>query len=107
MTEETINQETPENPEFIGHDSGLKIVGIDEQMRSGYLDYAMGVIVAVRFAMTGSAIPSMSLAWLAILVSFGCYLPVVIWADRYPQVGALMLPKACAYVWLLAMCLGI
>lgn len=68
---------------------------------------AMGVIVAVRFAMTGSAIPSMSLAWLAILVSFGCYLPVVIWADRYPQVGALMLPKTCAYVWLLAMCLGI
>ncbi len=46
MTEETINQETPENPEFIGHDSGLKIVGIDEQMRSAYLDYAMSVIVA-------------------------------------------------------------
>ena len=46
MTEETINQETPENPEFIGHDSGLKVVGIDEQMRSAYLDYAMSVIVA-------------------------------------------------------------
>lgn len=46
MTEETINQETPENPEFIGHDNGLKVVGIDEQMRSAYLDYAMSVIVA-------------------------------------------------------------
>lgn len=46
MTEETVNQEIPENPEFIGHDSGLKVVGIDEQMRSAYLDYAMSVIVA-------------------------------------------------------------
>lgn len=46
MTEENINQETPENPEFIGHDNGLKVVGIDEQMRSAYLDYAMSVIVA-------------------------------------------------------------
>ena len=46
MTEENINQETPENPDFIGHDNGLKVVGIDEQMRSAYLDYAMSVIVA-------------------------------------------------------------
>ncbi|WP_458862865.1 hypothetical protein [Acidaminobacterium chupaoyuni] len=35
----------------------------------------------------------------AILVSFACYLPVVLFADRFPPVGALMLPKTCAYVW--------
>jgi hypothetical protein len=68
---------------------------------------AMGVIVAVRYFVTGAAIPSMSLAGVAIIVSFACYLPVVIWSERYPQVGALMLPKTCAYVWLMAMCLGI
>jgi hypothetical protein len=37
--------------------------------------------------------------WLAIAVSFACYLPVVLLADRFPPVGALMLPKTCAYVW--------
>ena len=68
---------------------------------------AMGVIVAARFFLTAGSIPAMSLAWLAILVSFACYLPVVVWADEHPPVGALMLPKTCAYVWILAMCLGV
>ena len=68
---------------------------------------AMGVIVAARFLMTGASIPSMSLAGVAIIISFGCYLPVVLWAEKHPPVGALMLPKTCAYVWLLVMCLGV
>jgi len=37
--------------------------------------------------------------WLAVTVSFACYLPVVLFAERFPPVGALMLPKTCAYVW--------
>ena len=37
--------------------------------------------------------------WLAITVSFACYLPVVLFADSIPPIGALMLPKTCAYVW--------
>jgi len=37
--------------------------------------------------------------WLAILLSFGFYVPVVLWADVYPLVGMLMIPKTCAYVW--------
>lgn len=37
--------------------------------------------------------------WLAILLSFGFYVPVVLWADIYPLVGMLMIPKTCAYVW--------
>ena len=68
---------------------------------------AMGAIVAARFLMTGDAIHGMALAGIAIIISFGCYLPVVIWAERHPPVGALMLPKTCAYMWLLVMCLGI
>ena len=37
--------------------------------------------------------------WLTILLSFAFYLPVVLWADRFPAVGMLMIPKTCAYVW--------
>lgn len=37
--------------------------------------------------------------WLTIVLSFGFYIPVVLWADVYPLVGMLMIPKTCAYVW--------
>ena len=37
--------------------------------------------------------------WLTIVLSFGFYIPVVLWADLYPAVGFLMMPKTCAYVW--------
>jgi len=41
--------------------------------------------------------------WLAVLVSFFFYIPVVLWADVNPLIGMLMLPKTCAYVWLILM----
>jgi len=37
--------------------------------------------------------------WLTIVLSFGFYLPVVLFADTYPIIGVLMIPKTCAYVW--------
>ena len=37
--------------------------------------------------------------WLTILLSFGFYIPVVLWADAVPLIGMLMIPKTCAYVW--------
>lgn len=40
--------------------------------------------------------------WLTILLSFGFYIPVVLWADTIPLVGMLMIPKTCAYVWTVA-----
>jgi hypothetical protein len=40
---------------------------------------------------------------LAIVLSFGLYLPVVLFADQYPWIGALMMPKTCAYFWVLLM----
>ena len=33
------------------------------------------------------------------VISFGCYIPVVLFADLVPPVGMLMIPKTCAYVW--------
>ena len=37
--------------------------------------------------------------WLTIVLSFGFYIPVVLWADTVPAIGFLMMPKTIAYVW--------
>ena len=37
--------------------------------------------------------------WLTIVISFGFYLPVVLFADIVPLIGMLMIPKTLAYVW--------
>lgn len=37
--------------------------------------------------------------WITIVLSFGFYIPVVLWADAIPMIGMLMIPKTCAYVW--------
>jgi hypothetical protein len=38
--------------------------------------------------------------WLAVVVSFACYLPVVLYAESIPLIGMLMIPKTCAYAWI-------
>lgn len=37
--------------------------------------------------------------WLTVVISFACYIPVVLFADAIPIVGMLMIPKTCAYLW--------
>ena len=37
--------------------------------------------------------------WLTIVLSFGFYIPVVLWSSTIPPIGMLMIPKTCAYVW--------
>lgn len=37
--------------------------------------------------------------WLTITLSFAFYIPVVLFSDRFPAAGMLMIPKTCAYVW--------
>lgn len=37
--------------------------------------------------------------WLTVVLSFGFYIPVVLFADAIPLIGMLMIPKTCAYVW--------
>ena len=39
----------------------------------------------------------------AIVLSFGCYLPVTLLGRKMPKIGMLMIPKTCAYVWMLVM----
>ncbi|MEG2324334.1 MAG: hypothetical protein RSB81_08170 [Anaerovoracaceae bacterium] len=41
--------------------------------------------------------------WLAVTLSFLFYIPVVLFADAIPVIGTLMIPKTCAYVWIVLM----
>lgn len=41
--------------------------------------------------------------WLAITLSFLFYIPVVLFAESIPLIGMLMIPKTCAYVWIVSM----
>jgi hypothetical protein len=41
--------------------------------------------------------------WMAIALSFAFYIPVVLFADIIPALGMLMIPKTCAYVWIVWM----
>ena len=40
---------------------------------------------------------------LAVILSFGFYIPVVLFASAIPLVGMLMIPKTLAYVWVVLM----
>lgn len=41
--------------------------------------------------------------WLAVSLSFAFYLPVVLFSGIYPPIGALMIPKTLAYIWVVIM----
>lgn len=41
--------------------------------------------------------------WLAIVLSFALYIPVVLWATTIRWIGILMIPKTLAYVWVVIM----
>lgn len=69
--------------------------------------FILGILVAVIFFMNRLNSPYFELAWLAILLSFAFYLPVVLWSNKNPKIGMLMLPKTLMYLWLLIMCLSI
>lgn len=61
----------------------------------------LGVVIVILFfrsAKTEQDKP-FGFLWLAVVISFTCYIPVVLFADTVPPVGMLMIPKTCAYVW--------
>lgn len=69
--------------------------------------FLLGAAVAVLFFLHRSMAVGLGCMWLAIVLSFACYLPVVLWSNRNPKIGMLMLPKTCAYLWMLIMCLSL
>ena len=40
---------------------------------------------------------------MAVFLSFAFYIPVVLFADAFPLVGMLMIPKTIAYMWIVYM----
>lgn len=62
---------------------------------------ALGLVVIVLFFRSAREHEDKAFRWmwLTIVLSFGFYIPVVLWADTVPVIGMLMIPKTCAYVW--------
>lgn len=65
----------------------------------------LGLLIIVLFFKKASETKDRAFRfmWLAIVLSFGFYIPVVLFADAYPMIGMLMIPKTCAYVWAVLM----
>ena len=61
----------------------------------------IGILIIVLFYQSAKRAndKSFKYMWLTIVLSFAFYIPVVLWADVYPMIGMLMIPKTCAYVW--------
>lgn len=63
-----------------------------------------GICVIVLYVMSGNTYGyHMTRMAAAIIVSFGCYLPVTLLSKKMPKIGMLMIPKTCAYVWMIVM----
>lgn len=61
----------------------------------------LGVLIVVLFYKSAKDTQDQPFCflWMAVVISFACYIPVVLFADTIPPVGMLMIPKTCAYVW--------
>ena len=61
----------------------------------------LGALIVVLFYRSAKASEDkpFHFLWLTVVLSFACYIPVVLFADAVPAVGMLMIPKTCAYVW--------
>ena len=69
----------------------------------------MGILLIVLFAQEAKRANDkvFRFMWLAIMLSFAFYLPVVLFAERIPMIGMLMIPKTLAYVWVVVMGLNL
>ena len=67
-----------------------------------------GIAVIVLYIISGNTYDyHMTRMVAAILISFGCYLPVTLLSKKKPMIGMLMIPKTCAYIWIIIMGLQI
>lgn len=65
----------------------------------------MGIIIIVIFAQEARKANDNVFRFipLAVALSFGFYLPVVLFSSIVPIIGVLMIPKTLAYVWIVLM----
>ena len=63
-----------------------------------------GISVIVLYIISGNTYGyHLTRMAIAITISFACYLPVTLFSKQKPMVGMLMIPKTCAYIWMLVM----
>lgn len=63
-----------------------------------------GIGVIILYAISGNTNGyHMTRMVVAIIISFVCYLPVTLFSKTKPKVGLLMIPKTCAYMWVIVM----
>ncbi len=69
--------------------------------------FLLGAVEVIFFWSYRTSITELKWIWLAILLSFMFYLPVVLWINKSPRLGMMMFPKTCAYIWIIFMFLAI
>lgn len=63
-----------------------------------------GIGVIILYAISGNTNGyHMTRMVAAIIISFVCYLPVTLLSKKIPKIGMLMIPKTCAYIWIIVM----
>ena len=63
-----------------------------------------GIGVIILYAISGNTYGyHMNRMIAAIIIAFGCYLPVTLLSRKMPKIGMLMIPKTCAYIWMIVM----
>ena len=76
-------------------------------------NYMFGIYRNIPFAIMGGLLiywsyqqrdkAGLKHMWLLILLSFVFYIPVVLWSNTFPIVGALMMPKTVAYLMIVVL----
>lgn len=63
-----------------------------------------GIGIIILYTISGNTYSfNMTRMVFAIIISFVCYLPVTLFSKKYPKIGMLMIPKTCAYIWIIVM----
>jgi len=63
--------------------------------------FLIGIMVAALYFFCGNPWEAPGMVWIAVILSFLFYFPVVLWVNKNPKIGMLMLPKTLVYLWLL------
>lgn len=63
-----------------------------------------GIGVIILYSISGKTFDyGLEKMVIAIIISFACYLPVTVFSKKIPAIGMLMIPKTCAYIWMIVM----
>ena len=88
----------PQN-NWLSNDGNMKLSII---RNSVFAITGIGIIILYTISGNTNNYNMARMVW-AIIISFACYLPVTLFSKKYPKIGMLMIPKTCAYIWIIVM----